>query len=83
LPSTGRSVGLSAEQNRALIRDAKLAMPVLAVSADGRATPDMAAPLRPFTDDLRGDTIARSGHFIPEEQPEVLARLSGDFFEEQ
>ncbi|WP_375383533.1 alpha/beta fold hydrolase [uncultured Sphingomonas sp.] len=75
-----RSVGLSAEQNRALVRDARLAMPVLAVSADQGSIPDMAGPLRPFADDLRGETIAPSGHFIPEEQPEALAALLADFF---
>lgn len=78
-----RSVALSAEQNRALIRDAKLAMPVLAVSADQGSIPDMAGPLRPFAADIRGETIARSGHFIPEEQPEALARLFDDFFGRQ
>lgn len=75
-----RSVNLSAEQNRVLVRDAKLAMPVLAVSADHGSIPDMAGPLRPFAADLRGETITRRGHFIPEEQPEALARLFSDFF---
>jgi pimeloyl-ACP methyl ester carboxylesterase len=75
-----RSVSLSAEQNRALVRKAKLPMPVLAVSAEQGSIPDMAGPLRPFADALRGETIERSGHFIPEEQPEALAQLFGDFF---
>lgn len=75
-----RAVGQSAEQNRALICDAKLAMPVLAVSADQGSIPDMAGPLRRFAENLRGETIARCGHFIPEEQPEALARLFVEFF---
>ncbi len=75
-----RAVTRSAEQNRALIRDTKLTMPVLAVSADQGSIPDMAGPLRAFADDLRGETIERSGHFIPEEQPEALARMFEDFF---
>ncbi len=75
-----RSVSLSAEQNRALIHDTKLTMPVLAVSADQGSIPDMAGPLRPFADNLRGETIARCGHFIPEEQPDALAALFSDFF---
>ncbi|WP_254457894.1 alpha/beta fold hydrolase [Xanthomonas sacchari] len=75
-----RAVTRSAEQNRALIRDAKLTMPVLAVSADQGSIPDMAGPLRAFADDLRAETVDRSGHFIPEEQPEALARMFDDFF---
>ncbi|TAA08896.1 alpha/beta fold hydrolase [Pseudoxanthomonas winnipegensis] len=75
-----RAVTRSAEQNRALIRDTKLTMPVLAVSADQGSIPDMAGPLRAFADDLRGETVERSGHFIPEEQPEALARMFEDFF---
>ncbi len=77
-----RSASLSAEQNRALVSGAKLAMPVLAVSADQGSIPDMAAPLRPFADEIRGETVERSGHFIPEEQPEALALLFGSFFGE-
>ncbi|SEQ22587.1 Pimeloyl-ACP methyl ester carboxylesterase [Faunimonas pinastri] len=78
-----RSVGRSAEQNRALICDAKIAMPVLAVSADQGSIPDMAAPLRSFAETVRGETIPQCGHFIPEEQPDALARLFTEFFAEQ
>ena len=58
-------------------------MPVLAVSADHGSIPDMAGPLQPFTDDLRGETIKHSGHFIPEEQPTALVHLFNDFFVQQ
>ncbi|MEE7546507.1 alpha/beta fold hydrolase [Xanthomonas sp. Kuri4-1] len=75
-----RALGQSAEQNRALVREARLAMPVLAVGADQGSIPDMAGPLAPFAANLRGETIARSGHFIPEEQPEALAALLTEFF---
>ena len=74
-----RAAQQSAEQNRVLTTDAKLSMPVLAVSADQGSIPDMAAPLRPFANDLRGETIKRSGHFIPEEQPAALANILDDF----
>jgi pimeloyl-ACP methyl ester carboxylesterase len=43
----------------------------------------MASPLRPFADDLRGETIEHCGHFIPEEQPSALAYLFNDFFMQQ
>lgn len=75
-----RAVGLSAAQNRALVAAGKLPMPVLAVSADQGSIPDMAAPLRAYADDVRGETIANSGHFIPEEQPEAVAHLFTRFF---
>ena len=78
-----RAVTVSAEQNRALIGNGKLTMPVLAISADQGSIPDMAGPLRPFADDLRGETVASSGHFIPEEQPEAVAQLLGEFFTDQ
>jgi pimeloyl-ACP methyl ester carboxylesterase len=78
-----RAVGVSAEQNRALVRDGRLTMPVLAISADQGSISDMAGPLRPFADNLRGETVSSSGHFIPEEQPEAVARLLGGFFADQ
>jgi pimeloyl-ACP methyl ester carboxylesterase len=75
-----REVSRSAEQNRALVRDGKLTMPVLAISADQGSIPDVAAPLRAYADDVRGATVSDSGHFIPEEQPEAVAGLLADFF---
>jgi len=75
-----RSVTVSAEQNRELNRRGKLDMPVLAVSADQGSIPDMAVPLRSFADNETGIIISNSGHFIPEEQPEVLARELHTFF---
>ena len=75
-----RAVSVSAEQNRTLVRDGKHTMPVLAVSADQGSIPDMAGPLKPFAENLRGATVPSSGHFIPEEQPEAVAQLLGSFF---
>ncbi|WP_260596926.1 alpha/beta fold hydrolase [Sphingomonas endolithica] len=78
-----RDVSVSAAQNRALVQDGKLTMPVLAISADQGSIPDMAAPLRAYADDVRGAIVADSGHFIPEEQPEAVANLLAAFFAEQ
>ena len=75
-----RSVTVSAEQNRELNRQGKLQMPLLAVSADQGSIPDMAVPLRAFAENVTGIIIANSGHFIPEEQPEALARELHTFF---
>ena len=73
-----RAIPLNAERNRAW-RDAggRLPMPVLAVGggraeARGRgAEPE--ASLREAASDVRGLVVADSGHFVPEEQPQVLA----------
>ena len=75
-----RAAVLSAQQNKALGADGKLAMPVLAIGADQGSIADMAGPLRPFCENIRGVTIANSGHFIPEEQPEALAEALARFF---
>ena len=48
-------------------------MPVLGLSADQGTIPDIAAVIRPFASDIRGETIANCGHFQPEEQLEAVA----------
>ena len=75
-----RAAALSAEQNRALSRDRKLTMPVLGLSADQGAIPDVSAAPRPFATDVRGETVAHCGHFQPEEQPEAVADALARFF---
>ena len=75
-----RAAGLSAQQNKALSERGKLGMPVLAIGADQGSIADMAGPLRPFCDDIRGVTVANSGHFIPEEQPQALVEELARFF---
>jgi microsomal epoxide hydrolase len=75
-----RATPESARQNRAFAAKGKLAMPVLALSADQGSIPDMAAPLRAFADDVRGVRIADCGHFLPEEQPAAVAAELAAFF---
>lgn len=75
-----RVVSESAAQNRALHQQGKLRLPLLAISADQGSIPEMAAPLRQFADNVSGITIAHSGHFIPDEQPEALAAALAMFF---
>ena len=76
-----REVSISAEQNRALLRDnGKLTVPLLAVSADQGSIPDMAIPLREFAAEVSGIKIAHCGHFIPDEQPQALAEALREFF---
>jgi pimeloyl-ACP methyl ester carboxylesterase len=57
-------------------RMAKLAMPVLALGGSegwGRGS-EVAASLRQMADDVQEVVVAPSGHWVPEEQPELLAR---------
>src|SRR3954454_13649470 len=70
-----RAASTSARQNRELNAIGKLKPPVLAIGADQGSIADMAAPLRAFADHVEGVTIASCGHFIPEEQPAVLAEV--------
>ena len=77
-----RDVGRSASQNRELVAQARLPMPVLAVGADQGSIADMAGPLRMFADNVTGYTISNCGHFIPEEQPEALADVLRSFLGE-
>jgi pimeloyl-ACP methyl ester carboxylesterase len=76
-----RSTALSARQNRQMVADGKLSMPVLGLSADQGSIPDMAAAIAPFAADIVGETIARCGHFQPEEQPAAVAQTLAHFFE--
>ncbi|WP_277976157.1 alpha/beta fold hydrolase [Pantoea endophytica] len=79
--ATYREVTVSAAQNRALLKErGKLALPLLAISADQGSIPDMALPLREFAADVTGIKIAHCGHFIPDEQPQALADALREFF---
>jgi len=76
-----REVSTSAEQNRQLLQTrGKLAIPLLAVSADQGSIGDMAQPLRTFAADVSGIRLAHCGHFIPDEQPQALADALRQFF---
>jgi hypothetical protein len=68
-----RAAARSAEQNRILAAQGKLTMLVLGLSADQGSIPDMAAAIRPFAVNVRGETIRDCGHFQPEEQPAAVA----------
>lgn len=68
-----RAVEKSAQQNIKHIQNRKLNIPLLAVSSDQGSIPDMATPLRQYSNNIvKGVTIENCGHFIPEEQPKIF-----------
>jgi pimeloyl-ACP methyl ester carboxylesterase len=75
-----RAVFTDAEQNLELLAN-KLPMPVLALDGEGKSNPLVEA-LAPYTLNLRGGYIKGSGHFIPEEQPDLLLKELFTFFAE-
>lgn len=75
-----RAFEQSAEQNRQRALNGKLALPLLAVSADRGSIADMATPLRAVARQVSSETIFNCGHFIPDEQPAKLAEILTDFF---
>jgi pimeloyl-ACP methyl ester carboxylesterase len=52
----------------------RLEVPVLALGGDSGSAPDLHESLKPFCINIQGGVIKNSGHYIPEEQPEALAR---------
>ena len=75
-----RAAALSAHQGRELGARGKLKLPVLALGADQGSIANMAAPLDPYVEDVRGGIVANCDHFIPKEQREVAARELASFF---
>lgn len=62
-----------ARQNLAL-RDTPLTMPVLALGGDEGSAPDLHQALKPLAPQLEGGVLQDCGHYLPEEQPQVLAQ---------
>ena len=69
--------------SRELIAAGKLPMPVLALggsNAWGRGT-EVVEFLRRVAVDVRGGVMPDCGHFIPEEQPDLLVERLLEFFD--
>ena len=58
-------------------------MPVLAIGGDKGMAGSVASNLKPLFSDVREAVVPGSGHFVPEEQPEALARLIIGFLGER
>lgn len=66
-----RAVIMDTRQNEVLSAR-KLRLPVLALGGEVGSAPDLFEAMRSLGEDVRGGTVAGSGHYIPEEQPEAL-----------
>ena len=80
-----RSIPTDSTDNRAILESGyRLPMPVLALGgarteARGRAGEPLES-LRAIATNVRGGVVSDCGHFIPEEQPEMLAARLLEFF---
>lgn len=68
-----RAVFEDIKQN-AYLAACPLSVPVLAFGGDAGSAPDLHERLLPLCTDLKGGVIKNCGHYIPEEQPEALAK---------
>ena len=73
-----RAIFDSIEQNRETAAN-KLCMPVLAMGGAQWMGPLMEKMAAPVAANLRVEIVADSGHFVPEEAPEAIARQLRDF----
>jgi len=75
----------SGRKNRAALTSADgqghLTLPVLGISSSHGSIPDMAASLSPWADNVTGVVIPQAGHFIPDEQPDAVARALSAFID--
>lgn len=67
-------------QNRELAGRSKLGMPVLALGGDHSIGDGMLWATREFAEDVRGGSVERCGHFVPDERPRDLAERLLAFF---
>lgn len=76
-----RSVYGAAERIQELVQAGKLTIPVLSVSGEASFGPNQKAFVEPFASQIVGPVIIRNaGHFVAEEQPEVLLAEFHQFF---
>ncbi|MDN6968250.1 alpha/beta hydrolase [Oenococcus sp. UCMA 17063] len=59
----------------------KIKIPILAVSGELGSSRDLADKLTPFCEKLHGETIPKSGHYVPEEEPQALCKCLSTFID--
>jgi pimeloyl-ACP methyl ester carboxylesterase len=70
-----------AADNKGFAADGKLTMPVLALGGDHSFGTQMADIMRLVATDVTGGVIAKSGHWVMEEQPKRTTAAIVDFIE--
>ena len=70
-----RAHKIDAEHNRENART-KLSMPVLTVGGSASAGADLESEVRPLVESIRGVVMENCGHYLAEEQPERLIKIS-------
>jgi pimeloyl-ACP methyl ester carboxylesterase len=76
-----RAVFEDMEQNADLAK-ARIKIPILALGGDVGSASNIYDAIKPLGEDVRGGVIENCGHYVPEEQPEILAQKMLAFFEE-
>ncbi|KGO66006.1 hypothetical protein PITC_052060 [Penicillium italicum] len=74
-----RAVELSAKQNTEFAKT-PLKMPALAMGGASSVGDNMVRLIQNFATDVRGGAIEDCGHFVPEEQPTIVAQRLLEFF---
>jgi len=74
-----RAVFEDIEQNRFLASH-KVNTPILALGGDVGMAPKLFEAMKPLGEDVSGGVIENCGHYIPEEQPDLLAKMMATFF---
>ena len=74
-----RAVFEDIEQNKPLANK-KLDTPILALGGDVGMSPQIYEAMKPLGSDVQGGVIHNCGHYMPEEQPEIIAERMVEFF---
>ncbi len=75
-----RAVFEDIEQNRELANK-KIKTPILALGGDVGMSPGLHDAMKPLAENLSGGIIDDCGHYMPEEQPEEIARQTLEFLQ--
>jgi pimeloyl-ACP methyl ester carboxylesterase len=76
-----RAVFEDMAQNKELAKT-KVKTPILALGGDKGSAPNIYEAMKPLCENVRGGVIEDCGHYVPEEQPEVLTAKMIEFFQD-
>ncbi len=76
-----RAVFEDMAQNKGIAKT-RVKTPILALGGDKGSAPDIYEAMKPLCENVRGGVIEDCGHYVPEEQPEVLTAKMIAFFQD-